>query len=166
MSSTIFNINLFTFIITVYIYKTFFDLLFLMSYENKCFYFVFTREKYILAALNNARVINKKASRIYKFFVSAITIFWLKVVGIVFVSSIFLSHTITKSSVITAKYLPLSRPHVAEIQLEPFSHISCFFQFHQHLSLSHFWSELHFLRSNSHLYSHHKCFINILNSFL
>ena len=55
-------------------------------------------------------VINKKASKIKKFF---ILLFYrlhlsLKFVGIVFVSSIISLHPITELSIIFAKYLPFS----------------------------------------------------------
>ena len=55
--------------------------------------------KQTLTAINNAVIINKKESKIYKFYS-------LKFVGTVFVSSIISSHVATESSIILAKYLP------------------------------------------------------------
>ena len=66
-------------------------------------------------------VVNKKVSKIKKFFVLQFTFFSLKFVGtvfvgIVFVSSIIPSHVITESSIKLAKYFPFSQLHVAGFQ--------------------------------------------------
>ena len=37
---------------------------------------------------------------------------------------------------------------------------------HGHLSLFHFWFELHFLLSNLYLHLHDTCFFNVFNSFI
>ena len=42
----------------------------------------------------------------------------------------------------------------------------CFLHWHRHLSLFHYWSELHFLPSNLHLHSHDICFVNVFHSFV
>ena len=62
-------------------------------------------------------VINKKASKIQKFFVLQATFFSLQFVGIFFVSSIILSHVITESSVILAKDLLFSQLDAARLQI-------------------------------------------------
>ena len=58
-------------------------------------------------------VINKKASKIWNFFVSQIAFLLLKFVGIVFVSAyIISSQIITESSIILAKHLPFLKLHI------------------------------------------------------
>ena len=60
----------------------------------------------MLTAINNARVNNKKVSKIYIFYVLQVIFF-----GMVFVSStsIILSDVITESSIILAKYFQFSQ---------------------------------------------------------
>ena len=75
--------------------------------------------------INNAMIMNKKASKISKFFILQIVFFSFKFVVTVFVSllhdvaaaSITLSQVITKSSIILAKYLLFSQLHVAGVQI-------------------------------------------------
>ena len=62
-------------------------------------------------------VINKKASKIYKFCVLQVIFFSLEFVGTVFVSSLISSHLITESSIILAEYFPFSQLHAAEFQI-------------------------------------------------
>ena len=63
-------------------------------------------------------VINKNASKIYKFCVLQVVFSSLKLVGTVFVSlsyeSIISSHVIAQSSIILAKLFPFSQLNVAE----------------------------------------------------
>ena len=75
--------------------------------------------------------------------------------------SIISSHVIVKLSIITAK-----RYNVEGFQVWPFSHTWRFLRPHQHLSLFHYWSKLHFLASNLYLHLHGICFANILDSFI
>ena len=69
---------------------------------------------------------NKKASKIYKFFLLKTTFFWLKFVGILFVGKIFvriyfvisiIPSRITELSTILPKYLLFSQLHVAGFQI-------------------------------------------------
>ena len=62
-----------------------------------------------LVALKNAMVINKMASKIYKFVGACFVV-------TVFVSSIISSHVIIESPIILLTYLPFSRQHVARLQ--------------------------------------------------
>ena len=70
-------------------------------------------------------VIDKKASKIYKFCVLQIIFFSLRFVGIVFVSSSFdlgftsiiSSHVITELSIIIAKYFPILQLHGEGFQI-------------------------------------------------
>ena len=63
-------------------------------------------------------VINKKASKIYKFFVSQIVFFSIKFCVTIFVSSsIISSHVIVESSIMLAKYFPFLQLHVAWFQI-------------------------------------------------
>ena len=64
-------------------------------------------------------VINKRASKIEKFFVSHIAFLSLKFVVTVFGSSVSIisSHDITESSIILAKNLPFLELHVAGFQI-------------------------------------------------
>ena len=76
----------------------------------------------ILTAISNVAVINKRASKMWKFFILQITFFSSKFVGIVFagtvfvivlfVASIILLHVTTESSIMLFAYLPLLQPHV------------------------------------------------------
>ena len=91
--------------------------------------------------------------------------FSLKFVGIGFVSSIVSSFVITESSIILARYLPISKLYVSGSQIYYFSHI-CFLPSHQHLFLFYFWSELHFLPSNLYLHLHDICSVKIFDSFI
>ena len=77
----------------------------------------------ILTAISNVAVINKRASKIWKFFILQITFFSSKFVGIVFAGTVFvivhfvvsiiLLHVTTESSIMLFAYLPLLQPHVA-----------------------------------------------------
>ena len=75
----------------------------------------------MLIAINNAILINKNASKIYKFFVLHVVFFSLKFVGTVFVSlsddSMISVHKNAESSKILAKYYPLLQLHVAGFQI-------------------------------------------------
>ena len=66
-------------------------------------------------------VVNKKKSKIQKFYVLQITFFLLKLVGILLISSLYDSTTssqiIAESSIILEKYLPFSQLHVAGFQI-------------------------------------------------
>ena len=62
-------------------------------------------------------VINKKASKIYKFFVSQVTFLSLKFIVTVFVVSIISSHLTTEWSIILPKDLPFLQLHVAGFQI-------------------------------------------------
>ena len=63
-------------------------------------------------------VISKSASKIQNFFVLYIFFFLLKFVGTVcFVFFLILSHAITESSIILAKYLPFLELHKAGFQI-------------------------------------------------
>ena len=73
--------------------------------------------------------------------------FWLKFVGLGFVSSIISSQVSTKPSIILAKYLLFLQLHVAGFG---------------HLLLFHFWFELHFLPSNLLLHLHDVSFISVM----
>ena len=63
----------------------------------------------MLIAINNAVVINNKASKIYNSFILQVTYFSLKFVGTVCVVFKISSHVIIESSIILAKYLPFSK---------------------------------------------------------
>ena len=69
-----------------------------------CFTQYFIRQQKTLPAVNNAIIINKKASKIYKF----VEVHFVRMifVGIAFLSSLFLSHIITELSIILPAYLP------------------------------------------------------------
>ena len=70
----------------IHIYNAFINLTFVTKYDYKCFCFdlYFIRQLQIITAINNALVINKKVSKIYKFFVLQIIFFSLKIVVTVF----------------------------------------------------------------------------------
>ena len=71
--------------------------------------------------------------------------------------------------VVTANKFGKGVLDVTEFQMQSFSHTRCFLGFlnsHQHLSIFHFWSELHILPSNLHLLSHDICFVNFFDSFI
>ena len=110
----------------------------------------------------------------YRKFVFQRLIFLLRFVRIVFIASsydltfasIILSHLITESCMIFAKYLSLLKLHVMGFQIYFFTLTLCFSHTHQHLLLFHFWFELHFLPSGLHLHLHDKCFFNIFDSFI
>ena len=59
----------------------------------------------------------------YRNFVFYMLLFSLKFIGIVLVSSIILSHVLTESSVILAKYFPFAQVHVARFQIKSCSYI-------------------------------------------
>ena len=74
----------------------------------------------MLTAINNVTVITKSASKIKKFRVLQVSLFSLKFVEIVFVSSIISAHIITESSIILAKYSPFLQLCSVELQLQSF----------------------------------------------
>ena len=82
-----------------------------------------------------------------------------------FVSFIFSSHVFVESFIILAKYYPFLQVHIAGSQIQSFSHAWRFLHSLSHLSLFHHWSELHFLSSNLHLYSHDIYSVNVFDSF-
>ena len=65
--------------------------------------------------------------------------FPLKIVGTIFVfllyDSVISSHVITESSIIFAKYLPLSQLHEERFQMYSFSHVLCFYT---HINIYHY----------------------------
>ena len=71
--------------------------------------------KKILTAINNAMIINKKTSKIYKFF--EILFVGTVFVKTLFVVSIILSQVITELSIILSKYLPFLEIHIAGFQI-------------------------------------------------
>ena len=62
-------------------------------------------------------VINKKTSKIQKFFVLEVAFFTKNCSIFVSLASIFLSQVITESSIILAKYLPFLQLHVTGFQM-------------------------------------------------
>ena len=68
-------------------------------------------------------------------------------------ASIISSKIIAESSIILTKYFPFSQLHVAGFKTHSFSHTWHFLDSHQHISLFHHWSELHFLSSKQNLHS-------------
>ena len=76
----------------------------------------------MLTIINNAIVINKKASKISKYFVLQVAFLSSKFVGTVFVGTVFVvfiiqSHVITELSAILAKYLLFLQLHVAGLEI-------------------------------------------------
>ena len=67
--------------------------------------------------INNATVINEKASKIQKYFVLQITFDIIKFVGTVIASPIISSHATNESSIIRAKYLPFSKLNAGAFQI-------------------------------------------------
>ena len=81
--------------------------------ECSCFPGYSIRQQKILAAINNAIVINKNLSKIFKNCV--LQAVGIKFVGIISGSSIISSQPIGESSsIILCKYLPFLQLHVAE----------------------------------------------------
>ena len=66
----------------------------------------------------------------------------------------------------TFKYLLLSQIHVLGFQLQSFLHAWYFLQSHWHLSLFHFWFELHVSLSNFHLQLDERDFTNTFASII
>ena len=61
-------------------------------------------------------IINKMASKMWKFFILQAAFVSLKFIGIVFVGSIISSHVTTESSIIPPKYSSFSQVYVLEFQ--------------------------------------------------
>ena len=109
-------------------------------------------------------LISKKASKILKLFVLQIAFFSLTSFNCYcsFFNN-FITHIITESSVILAKYFPLSQIHVAGLQLWSFSHYVMIFT----LTSTFVFPKLiwiTFFPSNLHLHSDYTSFVKIVDS--
>ena len=89
-------------------------------------------------------------------------LFSLKLVGTVFVVSLFSSHLITESSVTHAKYFPFLQLHVAGFQI---SSKNVLLDFHTHIDI---YRHSTFDSNNIFydLHSHNICFANVFDSFI
>ena len=121
---------------------------------------------YYQVIVNNAIVLHKKASKIYKFFCFTGSILFVKSCWncfCFFYNFIKCNHLIVKN---TWWIFPIYKATCSRIpNIIFFEQRQCFFflflHLHRHLWLFHFWIKLHFLPSNLHLHLHDICFFNV-----
>ena len=102
-----------------------------------------------------------------EFFCFACYIFYIKFVGIVFLSFIVSSDVITESSIILVRYLPfLTTTYRRVPNIIVFTYIWYFFHLLWYLQLLRFLYESHFIPSSLYLHLHDICFVKIFNSFI